>query len=129
YRVLIVDAAPAVWQGLGWALGETGDLAAVGGAGNGADAIPLSAADAPDVVIFDIELPGLDGYAVARSLKRAQRPPVVVFLTVHGDPESRRQGHEAGADGFAEKGIGWPELISQVRGCLEGAARRNLAPR
>src|SRR5689334_20435213 len=121
YKVLIVDDAPAVREARGWALLETNDLAVVGEAGNGADALTLAASLMPDVVIVDIEMPGIDGFAVARSLKRAKSAPVVVFLTVHDDADSRKRACEAGGDGFVEKGIGWPEFIAQVRRCLKNA--------
>jgi len=72
----------------------------------------------PDVVILDIGLPALDGYAVTHTLKASARPPVVVFLIVHGDPLSRQRAREAGSDGFAEKGAGWRALIAEVRRVL-----------
>ncbi|HYN87868.1 MAG TPA: response regulator transcription factor [Ardenticatenaceae bacterium] len=118
YRVLIVDDVPAVREALRWALEDEPDLAVVGEASSGAEALACVGELTPDVVILDIELPGLDGYAVAQQLKQASHPPVVVFLSVHGDSVSRRRGREAGGDGFAEKGTGWIALISQVRRSL-----------
>lgn len=120
YRVLIVDDAPAVRESLRWAFDDTPDLIVVGEAGDGIEAIDRAYELEPDVVILDIELPRLDGYAVARWLKHSARPPVVVFLTIHSDSISRRRGAEAGGDGFAEKGIGWSALIGQIRQALAG---------
>lgn len=119
YRVLIADDVPAVREALRWALEDERDLAVVGEACNGVEALELCVALAPDVVILDIELPRLDGYSVARSLKASSRPPAVVFLSVHSDPVSRQRGLEAGGDGFVEKGKGWMMLIAQLRKVLE----------
>lgn len=115
YKILIVDDMPAVREALRWRLEDEPDLTVVGEAGDGQSALDLAAQSEPDVVILDIELPDQDGYAVARRLKARLRPPRVIFLTVHGDPLSRQRAAAAGADGFVEKGAGWPALIAQIR--------------
>ena len=118
YTVLLVDDAPAVRQALRWALENEWDMQVVGEAGTGPEALERADALKPDVVILDIELPGLDGYAVARALKTRPSAPAVLYLTVHSDAASRQRGSDAGGDGFVEKGGGWPELIAQVRRVL-----------
>jgi CheY-like chemotaxis protein len=75
YRVLIVDDVPAVREALRWALENEPDLVVVGEAGTGADALTCATTLAPDLVILDIELPTLDGYAVTRVLKASAHPP------------------------------------------------------
>lgn len=115
YRVLICDDVPAVREALQWAFESEPDLAIIGEACDGLEVLQQASALDPDVVILDIELPGLNGYSVARRLKRFLRPPVVIFLTVHCGPAARQRGLEAGGDAFVEKGTGWPELIGQVR--------------
>ncbi|HEX9922218.1 MAG TPA: response regulator transcription factor [Anaerolineae bacterium] len=117
-KILIVDDMPAVREALRWALGDVPELTIVGEAGNGQQALAQASQLEPDVVILDVELPGLDGYAVAQSLKQFPRPPFVIFLTVHSDPASRQRSFEAGGDAFVEKGTGWPVLISQIRRSL-----------
>jgi DNA-binding NarL/FixJ family response regulator len=129
YRVLIVDDVPEVREALRWALENEADLVVVGEAGDGVEALDRAAALAPDVVILDIELPRLDGYAVTRALRAAAHPPVVVFLSVHTDPLSRRRGVEAGGSGFAEKGVGWPAFIAEVRRALAERPPTSPAPR
>jgi DNA-binding NarL/FixJ family response regulator len=128
YRLLIADDAPEVCEALRYALEGEGDLVVVGEASNGIEAIEHVAALAPDVVILDIELPRLDGYAVARSLKTSPHPPVVIFLTMHSDALSRQRAAESGGDGFAAKGAGWPALIAEIRRVLAGRAPERLAP-
>jgi DNA-binding NarL/FixJ family response regulator len=118
YRVLIVDDAPEVREALRYALEDEGDLVVVGGAGSGDEALDRVTTLAPDIVILDIELPGLDGYAVAHSLKASTHAPIVVFLTVHSDAASRRRAAEAGGDGFVDKAAGWSTLMAEVRRAL-----------
>jgi CheY-like chemotaxis protein len=69
YRVLITDDAREVRKALRYALGDEVELVVVGGAGAGDEALYCVTKLAPDIVILAIELPGLDGYAAARSLK------------------------------------------------------------
>lgn len=114
YTVLIVDDVPVVREALRWIIEDEADLTVIGEAGNGLEAIRLAAELLPQVVILDVELPGQDGYAVARRLKGIPNPPVIIFLTVHSDPLSRQRASEAGGDGFAEKGRGWLSLIDQI---------------
>ena len=118
HRVLIVDDAPAVREALMWLLENEADLEVVGEAEDGREALQRATELEPDVVILDIELPHLDGYAVTRSLKQMPEPPLVFLLSAHGDPLSRKRGVEAGSDGFIEKGTDWPQLVARVRRAL-----------
>lgn len=127
YRVLIVDDAPSVREALRWLFDSETDLEVVGEAADGHAALHSALELKPDLVILDIELPGVDGYAVTRSLKALPQPPIVVLLSVHGDPFSRQRGLEAGSDGFIEKGTDWPHLVAQIRQTL--AARFNSQER
>jgi two-component system response regulator DesR len=72
----------------------------------------------PDVVVLDVEMPLRSGYEVRRLLKELERPPLIVFLTVHCDPLSRQRAMAVGADGFVDKGAGWGVLLSQIRQLL-----------
>ena len=114
YKVLIVDDVPVIREALRWLIEDEADLTVIGEAGDGLEAIHRAAELLPEVVILDVELPGLDGYAVARQLKGRPDPPVVVFLTVHSDSVSRQRATEAGGDGFAEKGRGWLTLMDEI---------------
>ena len=127
HRILIVDDVPAVREALRWLLDNEPDLEVVGEAGDGAQALQRAAELRPDVVILDIELPDLDGYAVPRSLKRLPGPPLVILLSVHGDSFSRQQGADAGSDGFIEKGADWPQIVAQIRHALAGRLHKASA--
>lgn len=114
-RVLIVDDMPAVREALRWVLEETTDLIVVGEAHDGVEALEMAARLRPDIVVLDIELPRLDGYAVTRMLKARAQPPLIIFLTVHSDTSSRQRGKDVGVDAFVEKGAGWARLLAQMR--------------
>jgi len=118
YRILIVDDASAVREALCWAFENEPGLCVVGEASNGVEAVAQTMALQPDVVILDIELPVLDGYAVTYTLKRLSRPPIVVLLTVHSDQRSQQRGLQAGGDAFVPKSAGWAQLIVQIHEVL-----------
>jgi DNA-binding NarL/FixJ family response regulator len=118
HRILIVDDAPAVREALHWLFEDEPDLAIIGEAGDGSEALLSASALHPDAVILDIEMPLLDGYSVTRQLKTLPSPPVVILLSIHGDPLSRQRGAEAGSDGFIEKSGDWTRLIPELRRAL-----------
>jgi DNA-binding NarL/FixJ family response regulator len=124
YRILIVDDAPSVREAMRWALEDEPDLVVVGEAGDGRAAVDQAIFLAADAVLLDIDLPGLNGYAVTRSLKALPDPPVVILLTIYADDASRQHGSAAGSDGFIEKSAGWPALIAQLRHLLMGRTPR-----
>ncbi len=125
YKVLIVDDIPVVREALRWLIEDEADLTVIGEAGDGLEAVRRVSELLPEVVILDVELPGLDGYAVARQLKALPNPPAIVFLTVHGDAPSRQRAFEAGGDSFAEKGRGWLTLIDQIHLALASRSAGN----
>lgn len=82
-RILIVDDEPLARQRLA-SLVERADLGdLVGQASNGAEALEASKTEAPDVVLLDIRMPGMDGLEVARHLAGTERPPAVIFTTAY----------------------------------------------
>jgi DNA-binding NarL/FixJ family response regulator len=119
YRILIVDDAPTVREGLRWLLENEPNLQVVGEAANGLEALRSAAALMPDLLILDIEMPYLDGLEVAQAIKAALEPPKILFVSINGDVLMREQARIAGGDGFVEKGEGWPALIAQLRAILE----------
>ena len=84
-RVLIVDDEPPARERLARMLAELAEVTVVGEAGNGADALAACARLAPDVVLLDIRMPGMDGLEAARHLNTLEEPPAVVFVTAYDD--------------------------------------------
>lgn len=119
-QVLIVDDLPQVRQGLATVL-ELASRAAkpkidiVGEAQNGSEAIEQAQSLHPDVILMDLEMPVLDGYAATRSIKLINPSILVVALTIHSDPTSRQKAAQAGADAFVEKGAPLKELLQAIQ--------------
>jgi PAS domain S-box-containing protein len=113
--ILIVDDEPAVRQGLGKVLAAEGYT--VVPAASGAEALVKAAELIPDLVLLDVEMPGLDGLEVCRRLRAdptlAEVP--VIMVTSLANRGSRLQGFEAGADDFMSKPFDEIELLARVR--------------
>ncbi len=89
---------------------------------SGTRGLELAAAEDPDVILLDIVMPGMDGYAVCQKLKDDKNlcdTPVVFITAVKGDKESRIRALEVGAEGFLSKPIDETELTAQIRAMVK----------
>ncbi|MDT7639099.1 MAG: hypothetical protein QOC83_3387, partial [Pseudonocardiales bacterium] len=99
----MVDDQPAVLRGLRMWLALEPDLMVVGEAASGADVGGLIESLLPDVILMDVEMPGLDGVD-ATAVVHALRPALpVVILSLHDDIETRARAWVAGAAAFVAK--------------------------
>jgi DNA-binding NarL/FixJ family response regulator len=123
----VVDDHPIVREGLVSVLEDEEDFAVVGTAGTAEDALLLATRERPDVVLLDLELPGMDGVqAIPRLLAVDPSPRVLVFTAY--DVEERVLGAlRAGAAGYLLKGAPADEIARGVRAVHEGGSY--LAPR
>lgn len=80
-RVLVVDDEQLAREELCFLLGEAGGVEVVGQAGDGVEALRLAGQVRPDLVLLDVQMPGLTGFEVARRLLEVDTPPQVVFVT------------------------------------------------
>jgi DNA-binding NarL/FixJ family response regulator len=98
------------------------DLVVVGEAATGAEAVERAAALAPDVILLDLEMPGMDGVEALRQI-RAARPdaPVIVFTAFDTD-ERIVSAVRAGAQGYLLKGAPRDELFKAIRVVSEGGS-------
>jgi PAS domain S-box-containing protein len=89
-------------------------------AASGEEAMTTLAANAPDLIILDVMMPGIDGYAVARAVKEnpATQNIPVIMVTALGDREARMRGLDAGAEDFLNKPVDRAELRARVRNLL-----------
>jgi len=78
------------------------------------------AAEAPDIVILDVMLPGVDGFEVCRRIRQTSRVPIVM-LTARGDVMDRIVGLELGADDYVVKPFSGGEVIARIRAILRRA--------
>lgn len=83
-RAVIVDDVDLARERVRLYLADETDIAIVGEAGNGADALRLIAATTPDLLFLDVGLPDMDGFALARRIDM-KTPPVIIYLTAHDD--------------------------------------------
>ena len=129
--LLLVDDHALFREGLASLLSYQPDFTVVGEAASGEEAVERARELVPDVVLMDIDLPGIDGIEATRRIKR-QLPEVrVVMLTVYDDHERLFQSIKAGAQGYLIKNIRSAELLDQLRGLARGEAAisRRMAAR
>ncbi len=121
-RVLVADDQRVVREGLSMVLGLLPDVEVVGAASDGAEAVTLAAALAPDVVLMDLRMPRCDGVEATRRL-RAEQPEVrVVVLTTYSDDRSVLDALRAGARGYLTKDAGGAEIHQALRQVLDDRA-------
>jgi DNA-binding response OmpR family regulator len=114
-RVLVVDDEPKIVRLVRDFLEDAGF--AVASAATGAEALMRARTEAPDLVILDLGLPGLDGLDVTRALRRDSRVPIIM-LTARDDETDRIIGLELGADDYVTKPFSPRELVARVRAVL-----------
>lgn len=102
-KVLIVDDEAPARNRLRQLIEDGGEHDVVGEAGNGHDALKESAKHAPDVVLLDIRMPGLNGIETAHHLNALESPPAVVFTTAYD--EYAVEAFEANAIGYVLKPV------------------------
>jgi len=119
-RVLIVDDEPPARTRLARMLAELPEVTLVGEAANGIDAITACARLAPDVVLLDIRMPGMDGIEAARHLSALEQPPAVVFVTAHD--EHALEAFEAQAVGYLLKPVRQEKLARAIQRAARVAA-------
>jgi two-component system response regulator AlgR len=116
-KILIVDDEKPARDRLRQLLDDFGSHAVVGEASNGEEAIALAAATAPDVVLLDIRMPGVDGIETAHHLNAMESPPAVVFTTAYD---------EYAIDAFDARAIGYvlkPVRRERLERALEHASQ------
>jgi DNA-binding NarL/FixJ family response regulator len=121
-RVLIVDDHAAFRSGLAALLGSQEDLALVGEAATGTEAVRRSLDLQPDVVLMDLGMPGLDGVAATRRIVDASPHIAVLVLTMAEDDRAVFDAVRAGARGYLLKGADRSELVRAIHAVASGEA-------
>ncbi|MBI1813814.1 MAG: response regulator transcription factor [Deltaproteobacteria bacterium] len=119
-RVLLVDDHTVVRRGLRKILESTREIEVVGEVGDGAEAVTVTSALHPDVVLMDVSLPGLNGIEATRRITTATPGTQVLMLSMHADEQYVRQSISAGAKGYLLKDTDDEDLVEAVLAVRRG---------
>src|SRR5688572_2808129 len=114
-KVLIIDDHPLFRRGIRWTLDAAEDIEVIGEAENGTEAIAVTEKTFPDVVLVDINLPGLNGLEVARVIKRRNPRIRIIVLSVYEDDEQLFNAIKVGASAYAAKNVHPDSLLEIIR--------------
>lgn len=124
-KILLVEdevrAAAYLQQGLS----ENGFAVEV--AHTGVDGLHAAASGDHDLVILDVMLPGIDGFALLTALRSTKQVPVLM-LTARGQTDDKVKGFELGADDYLVKPFQFPELLARVRSLLKRGQQASTTP-
>jgi len=119
-RVLVADDHPVYLDGLTAAIERTADLELVATCRNGTEALHRIRADAPDVAVLDLRMPGLGMRAILEELRAAALPCQVLILTVHLEGDEIHECLSLGAAGYIAKDADRAEICDAIRGVANG---------
>ncbi len=118
-RVMVVDDHPMWREGVARDLTEAG-YEVVATSGEGRQAVRVAPAARPDVVVLDLQLPGISGVEVIRGLRAALPQVRVLVLSASGEPQSVLDAVKAGATGYLVKSAAPDEFLDAVRRTAAG---------
>jgi DNA-binding NarL/FixJ family response regulator len=119
-RILLADDHSLVRQGFRMILEAQADMEIVGQAGNGREAVELSAKLHPDLVIMDVAMPDLNGIEATRRIMETSPRARILALSMHKDSVYVREVLRAGARGYLLKDSGDADLVAAVRAVAKG---------
>jgi pilus assembly protein CpaE len=114
-KVLIVDDIPETRDHLSKLLGFESDVEVVGAAGGGPEALEMAVTARPDVVLMDINMPGMDGITATERLAAELPTAAVIMMSVQGEADYLRRSMLAGAREFLVKPFSSDELTASIR--------------
>ncbi len=126
--LVVADDHPALRKGLARLLDAQPGIAVVGQADSGQEALELVRERAPDVLLLDIDMPGLSGIDVARALRAEGHPVRVLAFTAHTGRQFVDGLLGAGAAGYLTKDRALPQIVEAIRGVARGEGRWFVAP-
>ena len=119
-RVVLVDDHAVIRAGLAQLIATAEDIEVVGQAGDGAEAVEQARALTPDVVLMDLQMPGVDGVSATREIVSAGLGVDVLVLTSYSDNERILDALNAGAVGYLLKDADPDDVLSGVRAVARG---------
>lgn len=119
-RVLVADDHPVVRHGLVALLESLEEFDVVAVAGDGHEAVRAAVVHRPDVALLDLTMPGLNGFAAIREIRRLAPEVAVCVLTMHDDDDSLFAAMQAGARGYLLKGAEQDDIARALRAVARG---------
>ena len=119
-RVLIVDDQRTFAEALRSAVQQLDDIAVVGVAEDGRQAVGMADELAPHVVLMDVEMPAMDGIEATKQIKRARPEAQVVILSTYRNDALLARALTAGAAGYLSKDTALPEVAAAIRSAAAG---------
>lgn len=113
-RVLIVDDQEPFRLAARMVVELTDGFEVVGEAETGEDGVTMAASLAPDLVLMDVNLPGIDGSEATRRINAAAAPPVVLLLSTYEEAEYAPRAAECGAAGYIPKAAFGPDRLEEA---------------
>src|ERR671918_2149985 len=114
-KVLIVDDIPETRDHLTRLLGLEREIDVAGTAGSGEEAIRLALELRPDVLVMDINMPGMDGIATSEIISQRLPNSAIIMMSVHGEAEHMKRAMLAGAREFLIKPFSADELSTSIK--------------
>ena len=121
-RVLIADDHPLFREGMRGRLDRVADVAVVGEAASGDEAVELAQKLEPHIILMDIKMPGLNGIEATREIQRANPQIGILVLTMFEDDDSVFAAMRAGAKGYLLKDSGGEGVVHAIRAVASGEA-------
>jgi DNA-binding NarL/FixJ family response regulator len=121
-RILLVDDHQLFRDGLKALLHSAPDIAVIGEADSGEEAIRMALTRCPDVILMDLQMPGVNGIQAARHIVRDLPQVKILMLTMFDDDHSVFSAMRAGARGYVLKGIKHDEMLRAIRAVASGEA-------
>ena len=121
-RILMADDHAVFREGLRYVLGSEPDMEIVGEAATGKEVVQRVADLGPDVILMDIQMPGINGIEATRRILGSDPKVGIVVLTMFEDDDSVFSAMRAGARGYVLKGADPSEILKVVRAVAEGDA-------
>ena len=113
-RVLVVDDHETFRHVAAAVVEATGGFVVVGSVGSGEELLVAAEGTEPDLVLMDINLPGMDGIEATRQLRAMPRPPVVILLSTYDEADVGARARECGASGYLAKSAFGTDRLAAV---------------
>ena len=119
-RVILADDHPIVRQGLRQMIEADRQLSVVAEAGNGRDALELIEKHRPQIAVIDVDMPEMDGFALAREISRKRIAVEIIFLTMHSKAEIFYAAMDLGAKGYVLKDSAVSDIVASIKAVATG---------